>query len=265
MTDWTQYLDQKHREAEAQRAALFVSKIGSSVPLASPVAVAAWGIGAGVTRRSSQRLPPTVARLVNDLLPDRSSRFEKRFKGVDEGTLKARRRAIHKRSFGSWSDMPFQLRYHYTEGERAALHIISVMVLKHGFCDLSIKEIADVAGVSRSTVKNALTEARKLGHIAVHYRKKDKANNLPNVVTIISAEWLNWLESLAVKKKSTLRKTREKQGKWTQDAPQKGAFERENADLFGINNHRLSKPRDLRQAALRPNISRREYQAREGG
>jgi hypothetical protein len=67
-------------------------------------------------------------------------------------------------------------------------------VKRHGICDLSIDEIADRAGVGRTTVQNAMHEARRLLHVEITERPVRGAKNLPNVVKITSAEWLTWIK-----------------------------------------------------------------------
>ncbi len=53
---------------------------------------------------------------------------------------------------------------------------------RHGICDLPIDEIADRAGVGKTTVQNAMHEARRLGEITE--RPQRGAKNLPNVVKV---------------------------------------------------------------------------------
>jgi len=85
------------------------------------------------------------------------------------------------------------LRHHYTEGERAVLFIVAGEVKRHGICDLPIDEIADRAGVGKTTVQNAMHEARRLGHVEITERPQLGAKNLPNVVKVASGEWLAWI------------------------------------------------------------------------
>jgi len=92
------------------------------------------------------------------------------------------------------SALPDTIRHHYTEGERAALCIVAGEVKRHGVCDLSLDEIADRAGVGRTTVQNAMHEARRLGHVEITERPQRGAKNLPNVVKVISREWFAWIK-----------------------------------------------------------------------
>lgn len=229
---------------QAERDARHVSKLGH-VTASLDGQAKAWESGACVTGRHKTTSAAPLGRIIekskilDQIIPDQQSRFGVRFGRPGDDTNRARKRTIRRRTFGSWSDMPYQLRYHYTEGERAALHVVTMVVVKHGYCDLSLQEIADVAGVSRSTAKSALTEARKLGHVAVTYRKRDRLSNHPNVVTIISAEWLNWVKTLAVKKMSTLKRSGDRKVPKGQKEPFEWALEREIGDLFSPLNQGL--------------------------
>jgi len=99
-----------------------------------------------------------------------------------------------RRGLGSCSRMPYDMRHQYTEGERAALFAVADTFLRKGFCDLPINVIAKRAGVRRTTVQNAIRYGRRFGHLHVRMRPRKGQKNAPNVITIISKEWLLWLE-----------------------------------------------------------------------
>ena len=50
-----------------------------------------------------------------------------------------------------------------------------------------------VAGVARSTVKNALRQARTLGLLTIEERAQTAWRNLSNVVRVVSKEWTAWM------------------------------------------------------------------------
>ena len=62
-----------------------------------------------------------------------------------------------------------------------------------GACSLPLDAIAALAGVGRTTVQNALREARRLGIIRVDERRLLGRKSLTNIVTVVSREWIAWL------------------------------------------------------------------------
>ncbi len=70
----------------------------------------------------------------------------------------------------------------FTQGEFAALNIVARQSGQHGACLLAVDRIAELAGVSRSTVKNAIRKARRLRVIEYHERQ-----SLTNVLTFIGS------------------------------------------------------------------------------
>ena len=73
------------------------------------------------------------------------------------------------------------------------LAVIAAENSKRGDCRLSNKEIADVAGVCITTVKNALRAARGLNLLTVEERRLTAFRNASNVVRIVNPEWRAWL------------------------------------------------------------------------
>jgi len=90
--------------------------------------------------------------------------------------------------------MPPAIAARFTQGEAAALAMVATEAATHGDCRLTIGHIAAVAGVCASTVRNALREAaQKIGLVTIEERRIKAFRNAPNIVRIISAEWLTWL------------------------------------------------------------------------
>jgi len=95
---------------------------------------------------------------------------------------------------GGSSALPHELRHFYTEGNRAVLCIVVGEIKRRGICDLPIDKIAALAGVCRTSVQNALHEARRLRHIRITDRPQPRRKHLPNIVEIIAPEWLAWIK-----------------------------------------------------------------------
>jgi hypothetical protein len=89
--------------------------------------------------------------------------------------------------------VPAKLAAHFTPGECAALAVIGRQCQRGGTCSLPIDAIAALAGVSRSTVKNALRQARLNGLLLVKERRIPGRKSLTNVIRVISRDWLAWL------------------------------------------------------------------------
>ena len=89
--------------------------------------------------------------------------------------------------------LPPTLACRFTAGELAALSAMASQVAKHGRCTLALDHLAALAGVSRTTVRNGIAEARKLGLLSVEERRLRAFRSDTNVVRVVSAEWQAWL------------------------------------------------------------------------
>jgi hypothetical protein len=106
-----------------------------------------------------------------------------------------REASLHRRrTLAGSSALPPNIRHYYTEGERAVLCVVSGEVKRQGICDWPIDKIAAVAGVSRTTVQNALSWAQRLGHVMVEQRPVHGRKSLTNVVRVVSLEWRTWIK-----------------------------------------------------------------------
>lgn len=131
----------------------------------------------------SSRAPISVgAGLIKRFHPRKLQRSPDR-----EASLRRRRELARS------SPLPRQLASLFTEGQCAALAVIGGEVKHHGRCDLPLDKIAALAGVCRTTARNAINEAKRLGLVRVISRPRPGQKNLSNVVEIISPEWRTWL------------------------------------------------------------------------
>jgi hypothetical protein len=110
-----------------------------------------------------------------------------RFSATIDASLERRRR------WAASGPMPPALASRFTLAEQAVLGVIAAENSKRGACRLTNKEIVDVAGVSVTTVKNAMRAARGPNLLTVEERRLTAFRNAPNVVRIVSPEWRAWL------------------------------------------------------------------------
>lgn len=97
-----------------------------------------------------------------------------------------------RRRWAASGALPVGLACRFTVAEQAALAVIGGIVTAKGDCRLSVGEIAGRAGVSETTVRNAVRQARKLGLVTVEERRLTGFRNDTNVLRIVSLEWLSW-------------------------------------------------------------------------
>jgi hypothetical protein len=81
----------------------------------------------------------------------------------------------------------------FTPGESAALAVVSREIARKGLCTLCHKQVADLAGVGVTTVRNALRQARLLGLVRVEERRLSADRSDSNVVRVANPEWESWL------------------------------------------------------------------------
>src|SRR3954465_7419890 len=104
-----------------------------------------------------------------------------------------------RRRWAASGALPPALAARFTLAETAVLAVVAAEVLRHSRCTLTVGHIAALAGVSETTVRNALRAARGLGLLTVEERRVSAWRNAPNVVRIVSREWLAWLRLRASK------------------------------------------------------------------
>jgi len=98
-----------------------------------------------------------------------------------------------RRRWAASGRMPQAIVARFTLAEQAVLSLVAAEVARRKDCRLSIENLAAVTGVCRSTVKNAIREAARLGLLTVEERQITGFRNDTNVLRIVSPEWLTWL------------------------------------------------------------------------
>ena len=98
-----------------------------------------------------------------------------------------------RRRWAASGRLPPGLAARFTLAEAAVLALVAAETARRGDCRLAVGHIAAIVGVSETTVRNAIREARKLGLVTVEDRPVTGFRNLPNIVRIVSAEWTAWL------------------------------------------------------------------------
>ena len=98
-------------------------------------------------------------------------------------------------STGGWA--PPHILARFTPGEAAALSVVVAEVAARGACEMPIGAIAARAGVCGTVVRRALRNARALGLLHVEERRIRYDRNMPNRVTVVSAELRLWMRTRA--------------------------------------------------------------------
>lgn len=98
-----------------------------------------------------------------------------------------------RRRWAASGGLPVALAAKFTTAEIAALAVIAAEVAVRGDCRLPIGAIAGKAGISETSVRNAVREARRLGLLHVEERRLDRWRSETNVLRVVSAEWSQWI------------------------------------------------------------------------
>lgn len=99
-----------------------------------------------------------------------------------------------RRTLATSGVMPPALAARYTVGQMAVLRIVGDEVRDKGSCTLTLGAIAARAGVGVTTARDAIRLAALDGLVLIEERRRNKAPSLPNIVKVISTEWLVWLK-----------------------------------------------------------------------
>ena len=130
------------------------------------------GAGVALSQVAAASAPRRPARPRS---PDKQASLERRRRCAASGAL------------------PPQLAAHFTTAEIAALSIIAFEVRKAGACTLCVDAIAARAGISRSSVGNAMRLAESLGILQRVERRRAGHRSETNILKVTSREWSAWL------------------------------------------------------------------------
>jgi hypothetical protein len=89
--------------------------------------------------------------------------------------------------------MPGHLAARLTIGQIAVMSVVGDEYRRVGRCELALETMAARAGVCRKTARRAMATAREERLITIEIRPVRGKKNRPNLVEIISFEWLKWL------------------------------------------------------------------------
>jgi len=148
-----------------------------------PDLVAGYASGDIATRAARQIATKAAVRYGGRFARPRPQRSPDREKSI------RRRRTLA----ATWC-LPPSMASQLTTCEQAYARIVSDEVQRHGKCDLTLDEIAARGGMCRKTAKRSQDRVNALGWVAVEHRPIAGRKHLSNVVTVISAEWLTWIE-----------------------------------------------------------------------
>ena len=124
-----------------------------------------------------------------------------------------------RRRWTSQGWLPPQIAARFTLGEQATLAVVAEQIRRHGRCSLAIAHLGALAGVSRSTVKNALRQAEALGLLAIQRRPIRPFRHDTNVVTLTSKEWSTWLAMRSKASRSNYQPPRDNHIHTSSDSP----------------------------------------------
>ncbi len=114
------------------------------------------------------------------------------------------RSIARRRQLAASGVVPGSIAVNFTQGELAVLSVIAREIRRTGACDWFMDKIAAVAGVCRTTARNALRQAQAMGLIALEERRRNRWRSDTNVITMLSKEWAIWLRLGGVGAKSRL-------------------------------------------------------------
>ncbi|MFC7661537.1 helix-turn-helix domain-containing protein [Methylorubrum suomiense] len=98
-----------------------------------------------------------------------------------------------RRRWAASGRLPPSIAARFTLAEQAVLALVAAETVRRKDCRLSVGGMAAIAGVSETTVRNAIREAVRLGLVTVEERRITGWRSDTNILRIVSPEWTAWL------------------------------------------------------------------------
>jgi hypothetical protein len=98
------------------------------------------------------------------------------------------------------SPVPPELVDKFTQGEHAVLTVVCGEIQRCGLCAWFLAKIAAIAGVGKTTAKNAMRKARAAGLLHSKERRRRGQKSLTNIVRVLRKSWGHWLKWIGGKK-----------------------------------------------------------------
>ncbi len=193
------------------------------------LAAAVWkGFACGaVTEEDAQQLAEEIA--ARKIVPPKPAEPRRRVGSRPRSPAEMERR----RRWTSSGWLPPQLAARFTMAETAVLSTIAAEVARRGLCRLTVGHIASLAGVSRTTVQNAVRQAVALGILTSEEWRLTAWRSAPNTVRIISPEWSAWLRMRDRKRAGADHPRQAEQGKPSHDRAQQPHSHRRGSGYAG--------------------------------
>lgn len=170
---------------EIRRAAETAPRAG--LPAVSALLWKAFAAG-GVSEAEAEALSVLIeARKVVPVAPPRPLSARRGSRPRTDASMARRRR------WAASGRLPPQLACLFTLAEQAVLSALAAESVQRGNCRLAVGHLAALAGVSESTVRNALREAARHGLVTIEARRVSAWRNQTNVVRIVAPAWTSWL------------------------------------------------------------------------
>ncbi|KQS84248.1 hypothetical protein ASG58_20990 [Rhizobium sp. Leaf383] len=153
----------------------------------SAAVIKEWGNGS-ISEDEYVSLAEMIGRARTTVFPPRPRRKRKTRTQIE---------LAHRRGLANTGPMPSHLAAAFTTCELA---VLAILTFEGGYFDKPIMNWRKRADVGHSTVQKTLRKAEMMGLISIERRPVRGQKSLPNIVRVISKEWLTWIRRGGSKK-----------------------------------------------------------------